>query len=51
MEALERNAAYVGNARDGVSFAPQDLAAAGAFLSSDKERAQVGGCLGVGICW
>lgn len=47
VEALERNATYVGNARDAVSFAPQDLAAAGAFLSGDKERAQVGG---VGSC-
>lgn len=42
VDALERNATYVGNARDAVSFAPQDLAAAAAFLSSDKERAQVG---------
>jgi hypothetical protein len=41
VDALERNATYVGNARDGVSFAPQDLAAAATFLSSDKERAQV----------
>jgi hypothetical protein len=41
VDALERNVAYVGNARDTVSFAPQDLAAAAAFMSGDKERAQV----------
>jgi hypothetical protein len=45
VDALERNATYVGNARDGVTFAPQDLAAAATFLSSDKERAQVRGGL------
>lgn len=44
VDALERNATYVGNARDSVSFAPQDLAAAATFLSSDKERAQVREC-------
>ena len=42
VDALERNAVYVGNARDAVNFAPQDLAAAAAFLSGEKERAQVG---------
>lgn len=41
VDALERNGRYVGVARDGVGFAPQDLAAAAGFLSSDKERAQV----------
>lgn len=41
VDALERNIAYVGNARDTVSFAPQDLAAAAGFMSGDKERAQV----------
>jgi hypothetical protein len=46
VDTLERNAVYVGNARDAVNFAPQDLAAAAAFLSGDKERAQVGGHVG-----
>jgi len=50
VDALERNATYVGNARDAVSFAPQDLAAAAAFLSSDKERAQVGALPGPAHC-
>lgn len=48
VDALERNVAYVGNARDTVSFAPQELAAAAAFMSGDKERAQVRGSFGGG---
>ena len=42
VDALDRNAVYVGNARDAVNSAPQDLAGAAAFLSGNKERAQVG---------
>jgi nucleolar complex protein 2 len=38
-DALERNAAWVGSARDAVSFAPHDLASAGAFLAGSEARA------------
>jgi nucleolar complex protein 2 len=43
VDALERNIVYVGAARDGVSFAPQDLAAAGRFMADDRDKAKVGG--------
>ena len=35
--AIDRNSAFVGRARDAVSFSPKDLASAHAFLA--KERA------------
>lgn len=41
VDALERNIVYVGGARDSVAFAPQDLAAAGRFMSEDRDKAQV----------
>lgn len=45
VDAIERNVTYVGNARDNVTFAPQDLAAASRFLADDKDVAKVGSCL------
>lgn len=41
LDAVERNVAYVGNARDNVTFAPQELAAASQFLSEDKDVTKV----------
>lgn len=40
VDALERNIVYVGGARDSVAFAPQDLAAAGRFMSEDRDKAK-----------
>lgn len=52
VDAIERNVAYVGNARDNVTFAPQDLAAAGRFLADEKDVAKVGLlCCAVVPCW
>jgi nucleolar complex protein 2 len=41
VDALERNIVYVGAARDGVAFAPQDLAAAGRFMADERVKAKV----------
>jgi hypothetical protein len=43
--AIDRNSAFVGRARDAVSFSPKDLASAHAFLA--KERAARKVCCGL----
>ncbi len=45
VDALERNTSYVGAARDGSVFAPQDLQAAAAFLASDRDISKVHGTI------
>eukprot|EP00877_Chromochloris_zofingiensis_P001779 jgi/Chrzof1/11601/Cz06g01210.t1 len=37
VDAIERNITWVGAARDGVSFAPQDIAAVGNFLKQEDQ--------------
>lgn len=42
MEAIERNAAFVGKARDRVEFSPKDLTQVAGFLAKEREAKQVG---------
>jgi hypothetical protein len=39
--AIDRNSAFVGRARDAVSFSPKDLASAHAFLAKEREARKV----------
>lgn len=41
VDAIERNITWVGAARDGVSFAPQDIAAVGNFLKQEDQANKV----------
>lgn len=39
--AIDRNSAFVGRARDAVTFSPKDLASADAFLAKEREARKV----------
>lgn len=41
MAAIDRNSAFVGCARDAVSFSPKDLVSAHAFLAKEREARKV----------
>lgn len=41
MAAIDRNSAFVGRARDAVSFSPKDLASAHAFLAKERGARKV----------
>lgn len=41
MEAIERNVAFVGRARDSVEFSPKDLTSVSAFLAKEAAAKQV----------
>ncbi len=42
VEAIERNAAWVGRARDAVEFSPKDVSAVAGFLAEEERTGKVG---------